>query len=166
MKWFLLLAALGCGLVVEPQGSSSDTRYRVASTDQIEGPWNNRLESSASPYLKMHGDDPVDWYPWSDEAFEVAKKRNVPIFLSIGYYACHWCHVMHKESFKDPAIAAFLNTHFVAIKVDREERPDIDDLYMDAVHLLNRNNGGWPASIWLTADGKPFLCKCDGRPRL
>lgn len=158
MKWFLLLAALGCGSsVVEPQGSSSDTRYRVASTDQIEGPWNNRLESSASPYLKMHGDDPVDWYPWSDEAFEVAKKRNVPIFLSIGYYACHWCHVMHKESFKDPAIAAFLNTHFVAIKVDREERPDIDDLYMDAVHLLNRNNGGWPASIWLTADGKPFF---------
>jgi hypothetical protein len=105
----------------------------------------------------MHGHDPVNWYPWGDAAFAEAKRRGVPVFLSIGYYACHWCHVMHKESFKDPKVAAYLNDHFVAIKVDREERPDIDALYMDAVHMLNRNNGGWPASIWLTPDRVPFF---------
>ncbi|MGB0638554.1 MAG: thioredoxin domain-containing protein, partial [Myxococcota bacterium] len=114
-------------------------------------------QNADSPYLKMHGQDPINWYPWGDEAFEEAKRRNVPVFLSIGYYACHWCHVMHQESFKNAEVAGYLNEHFVAIKVDREERPDIDALYMDAVHILNRNNGGWPASIWLTPDRKPFF---------
>jgi hypothetical protein len=159
MMFFLLIVALGCGTQSSDVGpkSTMNTHHRVASAEQLVGPWSNRLEKAQSPYLRMHGQDPVNWYSWGDEAFAAAKNRNVPIFLSIGYYACHWCHVMHRESFKDPAIAAFLNQHFVAIKVDREERPDIDSLYMDAVHILNRNNGGWPASIWLTPDGKPFF---------
>ena len=131
--------------------------YNTASATNQTGPFTNRLEDATSPYLKMHATDPVNWYPWGDEAFAEAKRRNLPVFLSIGYYACHWCHVMHRESFKDPAIAALLNANFVSVKVDREERPDVDALYMDAVHILNRNNGGWPASIWLTPDRKPFF---------
>jgi uncharacterized protein YyaL (SSP411 family) len=158
MKLLSLLFSLSCGMNESSVKSVANTaNLRSASTTQVEGPWSNRLQNADSPYLKMHGQDPVNWYPWGDEAFEEAKRRNVPVFLSIGYYACHWCHVMHKESFKNPEVAGYLNEHFVAIKVDREERPDIDALYMDAVHILNRNNGGWPASIWLTTDRKPFF---------
>lgn len=162
MSAWILGLVLACGVqspdAKEPaQVGDPSGAYVSAKTGALTGPFNNRLETADSPYLKMHGHDPVNWYPWGDEAFAEAKRRNVPVFLSIGYYACHWCHVMHRESFKDPALAAFLNEKFVAIKVDREERPDIDSLYMDAVHLLNRNNGGWPASIWLTPDRKPFF---------
>ena len=115
----------------------------------------NRLAGESSPYLLQHSENPVDWYPWSPEAFERAREEDKPVFLSIGYSACHWCHVMERESFTDPGTAAFLNEHFVSIKVDREERPDLDHIYMQAVTALT-GRGGWPLSVWLTARGEPF----------
>lgn len=116
----------------------------------------NRLAQSNSPYLLQHQDNPVDWYPWGDEALAKAKAEDKPIFLSIGYAACHWCHVMAHESFEDAETAALMNEHFVNIKVDREERPDIDGIYMDAVVALT-GSGGWPMSVFLTPEGEPFL---------
>jgi len=115
----------------------------------------NRLAEATSPYLRQHADNPVDWWPWSPQAFEEAQRRNVPIHLSIGYAACHWCHVMARESFSDPAIAALLNRDFVSIKVDREERPEVDQIYMRALHALGEQ-GGWPLTMFLTPDAKPF----------
>ncbi len=115
----------------------------------------NRLAGETSPYLLQHAHNPVDWYPWGEDALSAARERDVPIFLSIGYAACHWCHVMERESFEDEQTAADLNAHFVAIKVDREERPDLDSLYMDAVQAMTRQ-GGWPMSVFLTPDGRPF----------
>ncbi len=116
----------------------------------------NRLIGETSPYLLQHAHNPVDWYPWGDEALERARDEGKPIFLSIGYAACHWCHVMERESFEDEATAADLNEGFVAIKVDREERPDIDQLYMTAVVAMT-GQGGWPMSVFLTPDGRPFF---------
>ena len=116
----------------------------------------NRLIHEKSPYLKMHAYNPVDWYPWSEEAFEKARKENKPVFLSIGYSSCHWCHVMEKESFEDEEVASFLNENFVSIKVDKEERPDVDSLYMEYCILLN-NSGGWPLSVFLTPTKEPFF---------
>jgi uncharacterized protein len=115
----------------------------------------NRLINETSPYLLQHAENPVDWYPWGEEALQRAHKEDKPIFLSIGYAACHWCHVMEHESFEDPEIAAFLNDHFVSIKVDREERPDIDGIYMEAVVAMT-GHGGWPMSVFLTPEGQPF----------
>ena len=115
----------------------------------------NRLASEKSPYLLQHKDNPVDWYPWGPEAFERAKKENKPILLSIGYSTCHWCHVMEHESFSVPATAAVMNEHFVCVKLDREERPDVDKLYMTAVQALT-GQGGWPLNAFLTPDLKPF----------
>ena len=115
----------------------------------------NRLAGETSPYLLQHAHNPVDWYPWGPEALERARSLDRPIFLSIGYAACHWCHVMERESFEDPATAAFLDEHFVAIKVDREERPDLDAVYMDAVQAMT-GSGGWPMSVFLAPDGRPF----------
>ncbi|RME81477.1 MAG: thioredoxin domain-containing protein [Caldilineae bacterium] len=115
----------------------------------------NRLAQASSPYLQQHAENPVDWYEWGPEALERARRENKPIFLSIGYAACHWCHVMAHESFEDPEIARLLNEHFVNIKVDREERPDIDAIYMEAVIALT-GHGGWPMSVFLTPDGRPF----------
>ena len=115
----------------------------------------NRLAKEKSPYLLQHGHNPVDWYPWGDEAFKKAKEEDKPIFLSIGYSTCHWCHVMERESFEDEEIAKYLNEHFVAIKVDREERPDIDQIYMAFVQDLT-GHGGWPLSAFLTPELKPF----------
>jgi uncharacterized protein YyaL (SSP411 family) len=115
----------------------------------------NRLSRETSPYLLQHQHNPVDWYPWGDEAFERARRENKPIFLSVGYSTCYWCHVMERQSFEDPAIADVMNRLFVNIKVDREERPDVDQLYMTAVQLISRQ-GGWPMSVWLTPDLKPF----------
>jgi uncharacterized protein YyaL (SSP411 family) len=115
----------------------------------------NRLARETSPYLLQHANNPVDWYPWGPEALERAKREDRPIFLSIGYSACHWCHVMEHESFEDEAIAAALNERFVNVKVDREERPDLDQIYMAAVQLMTQH-GGWPMSVWLTPDLKPF----------
>src|SRR5436190_13330094 len=115
----------------------------------------NRLAHESSPYLRQHARNPVDWYPWGSEALERARQLNRPIFLSIGYSACHWCHVMEHESFEDPEVGQLLNDHFVPIKVDREERPDLDQIYMTAVHLMT-GHGGWPMSVFLTPDLKPF----------
>ncbi len=115
----------------------------------------NRLAGETSPYLLQHAHNPVDWFPWGPDALARAKLLDRPIFLSIGYAACHWCHVMERESFEDEATAAFLNDHFVAIKVDREERPDLDQLYMGAVQAMT-GQGGWPMSMFLTPDGRPF----------
>ncbi len=115
----------------------------------------NRLDGALSPYLAQHADNPVDWFEWGDEAFAAARRRDVPIFLSVGYAACHWCHVMAHESFADPATARYLNDHFVSIKVDREERPDLDAVYMAAVTALT-GHGGWPMSVWLDHDGRAF----------
>jgi uncharacterized protein YyaL (SSP411 family) len=115
----------------------------------------NRLAGETSPYLLQHAHNPVDWYPWGPEALARAKDENKPIFLSIGYAACHWCHVMERESFEDAATAADLNREFVAVKVDREERPDLDQVYMGAVQAMT-GGGGWPMSVFLTPDGKPF----------
>src|SRR3954452_4076788 len=116
----------------------------------------NRLAKETSPYLLLHAHNPVDWYPWGPEAFAKAKAEKKPIFLSIGYSSCYWCHVMERESFMDPEIARVLNEKFVSIKVDREERPDVDGVYMTAVQLL-QGGGGWPMSVWLTPDKEPFF---------
>ena len=124
----------------------------------------NHLANQSSPYLIQHKDNPVDWWPWCDEAFELARSEDKPIFLSVGYASCHWCHVMAHESFEDSLTADFLNEHFVSIKVDREERPDIDALYMEAVQALT-GSGGWPMSVFLTPDGRPFYAGTYFPPR-
>ncbi|MFO0914556.1 MAG: thioredoxin domain-containing protein [Pirellulales bacterium] len=116
----------------------------------------NRLATETSPYLKLHAHNPVNWYPWGEEALAKAERENKLIFLSVGYSSCYWCHVMERESFMDEEIAAFLNEHFVCIKVDREERPDLDTIYMTAVQILTRR-GGWPMSVFLTPQRKPFF---------
>ncbi|MEO8230227.1 MAG: DUF255 domain-containing protein, partial [Chloroflexota bacterium] len=115
----------------------------------------NRLAGETSPYLLQHAHNPVDWYPWSEDALSRARSEDKPIFLSIGYAACHWCHVMERESFEDQVTADQLNRDFVAIKVDREERPDLDQVYMAAVQAMT-GSGGWPMSVFLTPDGRPF----------
>ena len=116
----------------------------------------NRLASEPSPYLRQHAENPVDWYPWGDEAFAEARARDVPVLLSVGYSACHWCHVMAHESFEDPVTASQMNSGFVAVKVDREERPDVDAVYMEAVQAMS-GRGGWPMTVFLTPDGRPFF---------
>ena len=118
--------------------------------------YTNHLINETSPYLLQHAHNPVNWYPWGDDALTLARELNKPIFLSIGYSACHWCHVMEHESFQNEEVAAILNEHFVSIKVDREERPDIDNIYMNAVQMMT-GSGGWPLSIWLTPLRKPFF---------
>ncbi len=128
-----------------------------AADDNPPGPQrpSNRLAKESSPYLLLHAHNPVDWYPWGPEAFAKAKKENKPVFLSVGYSSCYWCHVMERESFVDPAIAKALNAGFVCIKVDREERPDVDQVYMAALQVFGP--GGWPMSLFLTPDGRPFF---------
>ena len=116
----------------------------------------NRLIKETSPYLLQHAHNPVDWYPWGSEALRRAKDEDRPILLSIGYSACHWCHVMERESFEDEEIAALMNEHFVPVKVDREERPDLDAIYMDAVQAMT-GSGGWPMTVFLTPEGRPFF---------
>ncbi len=115
----------------------------------------NRLAHETSPYLRQHADNPVDWMPWGDEAFALAHERDLPVFLSVGYSSCHWCHVMAHESFEDPDTAAMMNDRFVNVKVDREERPDVDAIYMQSVQALT-GRGGWPMSVWCSPDGRPF----------
>ncbi|MEY3482026.1 MAG: hypothetical protein RLZ40_69, partial [Actinomycetota bacterium] len=116
----------------------------------------NRLAHESSPYLRQHRDNPVDWWPWCDEAFAEAKRRNVPVLLSVGYSACHWCHVMAHESFEDADVAEVMNRLFVNVKVDREERPDVDSVYMDAVQAMT-GRGGWPMTVFLTPEAQPFF---------
>ncbi|MGK5532348.1 thioredoxin domain-containing protein [Streptomyces sp. URMC 129] len=115
----------------------------------------NRLAAETSPYLLQHADNPVEWWPWRPEAFDEARRRDVPVLLSVGYASCHWCHVMARESFEDETVAAYLNAHFVPVKVDREERPDVDAVYMDAVQAAT-GQGGWPMTVFMTPDGEPF----------
>lgn len=117
----------------------------------------NRLAKETSPYLLQHAENPVDWYPWSEEALQLAKAQNKPILLSIGYSACHWCHVMAHESFEDAAVADIMNTHFINIKVDREERPDIDQIYQTAHGMLSQKSGGWPLTVFLTPNQEPYF---------
>jgi uncharacterized protein len=154
---FLLLVALM--FYSRPAGALLNARLRPR-IDQFRHQFiqrnMNRLAQEKSPYLLQHASNPVDWYPWGDEAFEKARRENKPVFLSIGYSTCHWCHVMEHESFEDPALAQLLNQYFVSIKVDREERPDIDRVYMTFVQATT-GGGGWPMSVFLTPDRKPFL---------
>ena len=145
----------------------SDPAYTVRSEhilDDGKPRFSNRLLLSRSPYLLQHAHNPVDWRPWSEETFALAKQLNRPILLSIGYSTCHWCHVMEQESFEDLEIARFINEHYIAIMVDREERPDIDSLYMKAALMLN-GQGGWPLTVWLLPDGTPFYATTYLPPR-
>ena len=116
----------------------------------------NRLAKETSPYLLQHAHNPVDWYPWGEEAFAKARKEDVPVFLSVGYSTCHWCHVMERESFEDEEVAAYLTAHVVAVKVDREERPDVDAIYMTAIQATGQG-GGWPLSAFLDHERRPFF---------
>src|SRR3984957_538326 len=117
----------------------------------------NHLAQETSPYLQQHANNPVDWYAWGPEALALAKSSDRPILLSIGYSACHWCHVMAHESFEDPQVAAVMNRLFVNIKVDREERPDLDQIYQAAHQMLSRRPGGWPLTMFLMPDGTPYF---------
>jgi len=118
----------------------------------------NRLGETTSPYLLQHAANPVHWYAWGNEAFEAARREHKPIFMSIGYSTCYWCHVMERESFEDQEVADYLNEHFISIKVDREERPDVDEIYMTATQIINQGRGGWPMSVFLEPNElKPFF---------
>jgi uncharacterized protein YyaL (SSP411 family) len=139
-------------LASNPPGWIPRTRHRDGAVPHFT----NRLILETSPYLRQHAHNPVNWRPWGDEAFEEARRTGRPVFLSVGYATCHWCHVMEEESFEDLEIARFLNENFVPIKVDREERPDVDAVYMTAVQALT-GHGGWPMSVWLDADRRPFF---------
>src|SRR5687768_2309004 len=139
----------------ETHRAALPTSDEIAKLPEDGGPGHNRLVFEKSPYLLQHATNPVDWRPWGDAAFAKAREQQRPIFLSIGYSTCHWCHVMAHESFENEAIAAILNEHFVSIKVDREERPDVDKVYMAYVQAMT-GHGGWPLSAWLTPELKPF----------
>ena len=115
----------------------------------------NRLAEETSPYLLQHAENPVDWFPWGEEAFALARENDKPLLVSIGYSACHWCHVMERECFENPQIAALMNERYVCVKVDREERPDVDAIYMDALQAMT-GQGGWPLNAFLRPDGVPF----------
>src|SRR4051812_20377725 len=148
MTSFALLAAALAIVSTEARGQ--------APAEPKAKPRANRLARETSPYLLLHAHNPVDWYPWGPEAFAKAKAENKPIFLSVGYSSCYWCHVMERECFSDPAIAREMNEKFVCVKVDREERPDVDQLYMVAVQAFG-GGGGWPMSVFLVPDGRPFF---------
>ena len=115
----------------------------------------NQLSDQPSLYLQQHADQPVHWVPWSEEAFSLARELDKPVLISIGYSACHWCHVMSEESFEDSYVASIMNRHFVCIKVDREERPDVDQTYLEAIHMFNQS-AGWPLNVFCLPDGRPF----------
>ncbi|HEY5991807.1 MAG TPA: thioredoxin domain-containing protein [Candidatus Udaeobacter sp.] len=142
--------------VISVAGLALSVVGKAAQADSSEHKYTNRLIHEKSPYLLQHAHNPVDWYPWGKEAFNKAKKENKPIFLSVGYSTCHWCHVMERESFENEEIAKLMNDNFVSIKVDREERPDIDQVYMTFVQATT-GSGGWPMSVWLTPELKPFV---------
>src|SRR6266545_3579913 len=143
-------ALLFAGALALPLSSSDRAREASPNLPQ-QIPFTNHLAGEKSPYLLQHAHNPVDWYPWGEQAFRRAREENKPIFLSIGYSTCHWCHVMEAESFSDPAVGQLMNATFVSIKVDREERPDIDSVYMRVSQLLT-GGGGWPLTILMTPD--------------
>jgi len=147
-----LRARLEAAIASRPKGWEPRTRHRQPDGSPL---YTNRLALESSPYLQQHAHNPVDWYPWGDEAFAEAKRLGRPVFVSIGYSTCHWCHVMEEESFDDLETAKLMNAKFISIKVDREARPDVDSIYMRAVHTLGEQ-GGWPLNVWLTPDRKPF----------
>ncbi|KAA3609674.1 MAG: thioredoxin domain-containing protein [Calditrichaeota bacterium] len=156
----LLPLAFVTGCAAQDDSSKGNPSHRIAdiiAQHIAAGKKSNRLINEQSPYLLQHAFNPVDWYPWGDEAFHAARETGRPIFLSIGYATCHWCHVMEHESFENEAIAEYLNTNFIAIKVDREERPDVDAVYMAATQAMT-GSGGWPMSVFLTHELKPFYC--------
>ncbi len=138
------------GRIIIPDRSILDTFPKDG------GEYFNRLVFESSPYLLQHAANPVNWYPWGDEAFEAALREDKPIFLSIGYTTCHWCHVMEHESFEDSTVAALMNDAFICIKVDREERPDIDNVYMSVTQMIT-GRGGWPMTVIMTPEKKPFF---------
>ena len=146
----------GADLIVRSGAPPFRTVRSVVKAEEPEHMYTNQLIGETSPYLLQHAHNPVDWHPWGPEAFAKAKRENKPIFLSVGYSTCYWCHVMEVESFEDPEVAAVINKHFIAIKVDREERPDIDEQYMLATQMMTQR-GGWPNSVWLRPDGKPWM---------
>src|SRR5438270_12868453 len=150
-RWAIV--ALGCTFVLLMTLANPDAD---ANEKKAKPKYTNRLAKATSPYLLMHAHNPTDWYPWGPEAFEKARKENKLVFLSIGYSSCYWCHVMERESFNNEEVAKLLNESFVCIKVDREERPDIDQVYMTALQQV-RSGGGWPLSVLLLPDGKPII---------
>ena len=129
---------------------------KKSMTEKHTPEYTNKLINESSPYLLQHAHNPVEWYPWGDEAFEKAEKENKLVLISIGYSACHWCHVMEHESFEDSLTAEMMNKNFINIKVDREERPDVDQVYMNAVQLMT-GSGGWPLNCFALPDGRPIL---------
>ncbi len=151
---------LAAALAAQPPGYVPRTHHLAGDRPRFT----NRLILESSPYLLQHAHNPVSWYPWGDEAFAEARRTGRPVFLSIGYSTCHWCHVMERESFEDLEIARFLNEHYVCVKVDREERPDVDAVYMAAVQALT-GGGGWPMSVWLDHDRRPFFAGTYFPPR-
>ena len=155
---YLVVFAVGSLNFFSFQDAVADetTQSPKVSNEKKKHKFTNRLINEKSPYLLQHAHNPVDWYPWGEEAFEVAKKTQKPILLSVGYSTCHWCHVMERESFEDEEIAKIMNEHFICVKLDREERPDVDKIYMTAVQALV-GSGGWPLNVFLTPDLKPFF---------
>lgn len=149
----MLTTRLAGALAAKAAGYKPRTHHLRSDGSPI---FTNRLIFETSPYLLQHAHNPVNWYAWSDEPFERAARENKPVLLSIGYSTCHWCHVMERESFEDDEIARFLNEHYVAIKVDREERPEIDEVYMTAVQMMT-GRGGWPMTVVLTPERQPFF---------
>ena len=152
---FSIAAALLCTGCQAAAARQAEREEASAAPVNSHAKQTNRLIHAISPYLLQHANNPVEWHEWSEEALSKAKKEDKPIFLSIGYSACHWCHVMAHESFESQEVAAVLNKHFVSIKVDREERPDIDEIYMAYTQALT-HGGGWPMSVWLMPDMTPF----------
>ena len=150
----IIVIVLWGATLLFPNGNfaSSDTAKQTTSNKSVK---HNRLINEASPYLLQHATNPIDWFPWGTEAFDKARREDKPVFLSIGYSTCHWCHVMEHESFSDPEIAELLNRNFISIKVDREERPDIDQVYMTVTQAIT-GSGGWPMTILMTPDKEPF----------
>ena len=157
LRLVIILAILGGTISVLPTPSRAQAKKPETQPKKEKKPVKeNRLAKEASPYLRQHAKNPVNWYPWGKEAFDKAKKENKPILLSIGYSTCHWCHVMERESFENEAIAKLLNENYVAIKLDREERPDVDKIYMTSYQVMFSENGGWPLNVFLTPDLKMF----------
>src|SRR5512137_73778 len=153
-------ARIAAALAARPPGDVPRTRHREGTHPAFT----NRLILERSPYLRQHAHNPVDWRPWGDEAFAEARRTGRPVFLSVGYSTCHWCHVMEEESFEDLEVARLLNERYVPIKVDREERPDVDAVYMTAVQAVT-GHGGWPMSVWLDAERRPFFAGTYFPPR-
>ena len=147
------LSFVFCGCLNSQDKSAEETPKQDSHSSKKH---TNSLVNETSPYLLMHAHNPVNWYPWNEESLKKARDEGKVIFLSVGYSSCHWCHVMERESFTDAEIAKYMNENYVCIKVDREERPDVDSIYMVAVQIINRS-GGWPLSAFLTPDAKPFF---------